>query len=135
MNKITTFIDSGILLAGWRGTPVLRIKALTILSETEREFISSPFVRLELKPKAIYHKNILEADFYDVFFENVTFWIDKVEKIVNLAETVSEKHSLNGMDALHISAAIIGKADEFITTERVVSPLHRVTEMKIISIK
>lgn len=134
MSKILTFTDSGVLLAGWRSDSRLRIRALTILSEAEREFVSSPFVRLELKPKAVYHKNSLEIDFYDAYFENVNIWVNDAEKIVNLAETVSEKYGLNGMDALHIAAAIIAEADEFITTERATSPLNRVKEVKIVSI-
>lgn len=135
MSKILTFNDSGVILAGWRSDSRLRIRALTILSDAEREFVSSPFVSLELKPKAVYHKNSLEVEFYDAYFENVTFWVDDVEKIVSLAESVSEKYGLNGMDALHIAAAIIAEADEFITTERATSPLNRVTEVQIISIK
>ncbi len=135
MSKILTFNDSGVILAGWRSDSRMRIRALTILSDAEREFVSSPFVSLELKPKAVYHKNSLEIDFYNAYFGNIAVWIDDVEKIVRLAETVSEKYGLNGMDALHIAAAIIAEADEFITTERVTSPLNRVTEVKIVSIK
>ncbi|HEX8738324.1 MAG TPA: PIN domain-containing protein [Pyrinomonadaceae bacterium] len=134
MNKTKSFVDSSILRAGWRGITVLRIKSLTILSEAEREFVSSPFVRLEVKPKAVFHKNADETAFYAAFFENVDEWIDDLKKIVSEAESLAEKYGLNGMDALHIAAAIIAEADEFITAERSTSPLSQVKEVKIVSI-
>jgi len=134
MNKTKSFVDSSILLAGWRGVTVLRIKSLTILSEAQREFVSSPFVRLEVRPKAIFHKNTDETAFYDAFFENVAEWVDDLEKIVGEAENLAEKYGLNGMDALRIAAAIIAEAVEFVTAERSTSPLSRVKEIKIVSI-
>jgi hypothetical protein len=81
MNKTKSFVDSSILLAGWRGVTLLRIKSLTILSQAKREFVSSPFVRLEVRPKAVFHKNADEAAFYDAFFENVNEWINDLKKL------------------------------------------------------
>lgn len=134
MNEIESFIDSSILLAGWRGISGLRIKALTILSDASRQFVSSPFVQLEVRPKAVFHRNTNEIFFYDTFFENVGEWSDDVRQILAEAGTVAEKYGLNGMDALHIAAAIIAEADEFVTAERSNSPLSRVKELKVISI-
>lgn len=134
MNEIKSFIDSSILLAGWRGAANLRIKALTILSDPHRQFISSKFVRLEVRPKAVFHKNTNEISFYDAFFENVGVWSDDAAQTIEKAILVAETHGLNGMDALHIAAAIIAGADEFVTAERSNSPLSRVKQLKIISI-
>lgn len=131
---IRTFIDSGVLLAGWRGIPKLQIKALTILSDANREFISSPFVQLELRPKAIYHKNANEIAFYDLFFAAVVEWIDDYPALITKAMSVAEKYGLNGMDALHIAAAILAQADEFVTTERPTSPFSRVQTIKVVFI-
>lgn len=52
-----TFLDSGVLISAWQGDPARQIKALTILSDPKREFVCSPFVRLELIPKATYYRN------------------------------------------------------------------------------
>jgi hypothetical protein len=38
------------------------------------------------------------------------------------------------MDALHIAAAIEAKADELVTTEKSTKPMHRVTEVKVVSL-
>lgn len=129
-----TFVDSSVLIAAWRGNLNLRIKALTVLSDAQREFISSPFVRLEVRPKAIFHKNQTETAFYDAFFMSVTKWIDPSKKLMVAAESIAEMFGLNGMDALHIAAALLSKADEFITAERPTSPFSRVQGLNIISV-
>jgi predicted nucleic acid-binding protein len=131
---IRTFVDSGVLLAGWRGVSKLQIKALTVLSDANREFVSSPFVRLELRPKAVYHKNLTEIAFYDSFFSTIVKWIDENSIVVAKAEEIGEKYGLNSMDALHIAASILAKSDEFVTTERPTSPFSRVQDIKIVFI-
>lgn len=129
-----TFVDSSNLIAAWRGNLNLLIKALTILSDAQREFISSPFVRLEVRPKAVFHKNQTETAFYDAFFMSVTKWIDPNKKLKVAAESVGEMFGLNSMDALHIAAALLSQADEFVTAERPTSPFSRVHRLNIVSI-
>lgn len=129
-----TFIDSSVLIAAWRGNLTLRMRALTLLSDPQREFISSPFVRLEVRPKAIFHKNQTETAFYDAFFASVKQWINPHKRLMVEAENVGEKFGLNGMDALHIAAALLSKSDEFITAERPTSPFGRVQGLSIVSI-
>ena len=51
-----TFIDAGVLITAWRGLAAERLRALTVLNDPSREFVSSPFVQLEVLPKAQYHK-------------------------------------------------------------------------------
>ncbi len=135
MNEVITFIDSSVLLAAWRGVPNIKIKALTILSEVNRKFISSPFIKLELLPKAVYHKNSVEVKFYETFFDAVENWNFNSDEVIILAEKIAEKYGLNGMDALHIAASIKSNSGEFITAERQTSPLMRIKELKVISIR
>jgi hypothetical protein len=56
-----TFLDASVLIVGWRGQAAPRIKALTILNDPKREFVSSLFVKLEVLPKAQYFKNKFRA--------------------------------------------------------------------------
>jgi hypothetical protein len=49
-----TFLDTGVLIAAARGQDVASIAALNILDDQSREFVSSPFVKLEVLPKAVY---------------------------------------------------------------------------------
>ena len=53
---IITYIDSGGLLRATNGNGLIAEKALEILSDSQRVFAASEFVRLEVSPKAVYHQ-------------------------------------------------------------------------------
>jgi hypothetical protein len=65
-----TYIDSGVLLSATDGVGRIAEKALEILGDSQREFASSEFVKLEVSPKAIYNKQTEEAQFYEEFFRD-----------------------------------------------------------------
>jgi len=130
-----TFLDTGVLISAWQGNPARQIKALTILSDSQREFISSPFVRLELIPKATYHRNQNELKFYTEYFSNqVTEWIDDLSLLYTEGLKIGSKFGLKALDSLHIAAALIAKCDEFITSEKPTSPFNRVTRIAVLTI-
>ena len=131
---ILTFIDSGVLLSAANGEGKIAEKALEILEDSNREFASSEFVKLELIPKAIYNKQTEEAQFYEEFFSAVTYWTTDLEKVVQDAYDIGCQYGLAAMDALHIAAALSLKASEFITTEKPTKPMFRVSSIKLISI-
>jgi hypothetical protein len=87
-------------------------------------FLTSPFVQLELVPKAILHKKRLEKAFYDEYF-NAAEWCREFHKIEDLAQIEAARLGLAAMDALHLAAAHLLRADEFITTERPEKPIYR----------
>ncbi|BAY74761.1 hypothetical protein NIES25_11750 [Nostoc linckia NIES-25] len=66
-----TYIDSGVLLSATDGVGRIAEKTLEILGDSQREFASSEFVKLEVTPKAIYNKQTEEAQFYEEFFSDV----------------------------------------------------------------
>jgi predicted nucleic acid-binding protein len=129
-----TYIDSGVLINAFRGTTEVSLKATQILDDPAREFASSPFVNLEALPKAIYNKQQEEAEFYEVFFAAITHWASDLEQIFKTADHIARTYGLAGMDALHVAAALSIEVDELVTTERTTKPMHRVTEVQIISI-
>jgi predicted nucleic acid-binding protein len=129
-----TYIDSGVLINAFRGTTEVSLKATQILDDPTREFASSPFVKLEALPKAIYNKQQEEAEFYEVFFAAITHWASDLEQIFKTADHIARTYGLAGMDALHVAAALSIGVDELVTTERTTKPMHRVTEVQIISI-
>jgi hypothetical protein len=51
-----------------------------------------------------------------------------------LAQKYAKKFDLGALDALHIAAAVLVEANEFITTEKPKKPLHMVKDVKVISI-
>lgn len=53
---VRTFLDTGVLIAGTRSIGRDRERALQLLEEPNRVFLTSPFVQLEVVPKAIYFK-------------------------------------------------------------------------------
>jgi len=50
-----TFLDAGILIAAVRGQEDEAARALAILADPERNFVTSNFLRMEVLPKAIYY--------------------------------------------------------------------------------
>lgn len=121
---IRTFLDSGVLLAAARGSGRDQDRALEILEDSSRIFITSSFVHLELVPKATYYKKRLERAFYDEYFRAAE-WVSGLEQIEALAQVEAAKTGLAAMDALHVAAAHLGRSDEFITTERTGKPIYR----------
>ncbi|UKO96373.1 type II toxin-antitoxin system VapC family toxin [Nostoc sp. UHCC 0870] len=134
MSRKKTYIDSGVLIAAFRGVQSIGIQANTILNDDNREFVSSQFVKLEVVPKAIYNQQQDETDFYETFFSAVSYWATDLEQISQDAYQLSSLYGLAAMDALHVAAAIWLKADELITTEKPTKPMHRVKKIQIISI-
>jgi predicted nucleic acid-binding protein len=127
---LRTFVDASILIIAARAVDSSSHRALSLLDEN-REFISSPFIRLEVLPKAVYYRNQDEVDFYHSFFEAVTHWVEVSPALLAEAGRVATSYGLSALDALHIAAALSAGAEEFITTEKANKPLHRVTELKI----
>jgi predicted nucleic acid-binding protein len=129
-----TFIDSGVLIAAARANTESSMRALQVLTDPNREFASSLFIQLETQPKAIYHQQQLETEFYTAFFDEVLHWAVDLEQITQRAHHIAKTYGLAGMDALHIAAALSISADEFITTEKPTKPMYRVPEILVVSI-
>lgn len=129
-----TFIDAGVLVAAARGVGDISEKALAILQDSEREFASSIFIKLEVLPKAVYNRQTDEAEFYETFFNAVTYWANDVERIIEEAYKIAGNYGLASMDSLHVAAALLVGAEELITTEKPTKPMYRVTGIQVISI-
>ena len=129
-----TFIDSGVLVTASRGVEDLSDKAISILASTDREFASSAFIKLEVLPKAVYYRQTDEVEFYQTFFNAVTYWANNIEQVIQDGHEIACKYGLAAMDALHIAAAILVGAEEFITTEKPTKPMYRVTDIKVVSL-
>lgn len=129
-----TYVDSGVLIAAARIDDLAHASAGAVLGDPTRTFASSDFVRLEVLPKATYHKRTAEADFYNLFFGAVQAWVDADTTLTQLALRRGAEFGLNGMDALHVAAAETAGAVELVTAERPTSPLLRVTSLHVVTI-
>ena len=128
---ILTFIDAGVLIAAARGIGSAASKAGAILDDPERSFASSSFVRLEVLPKAIFHKKSREVAFYEAFFEKVESWARLDEDLTLRAIALASRFGLSALDALHLTAALHVGADEVITSEGPNRPIHRFNSLGV----
>ena len=135
MSRKKTFVDTGVLIAAARGEKDEAEQAMKIIDDLDREFVASPFLKLEVLPKAVYGKREAEASFYETFFDAVTYWADSVKEITTNAYAEACKFGLGAMDALHIAAAVSAGAEDFITTEKLGKPIHRVDSIRVLSIQ
>ncbi len=129
-----TFLDTGALIVAHRGEPHIRKQALDIIEDVSREFVISDFLRLELLPKAIYHRQTGEVAFYELYFSNAKEHVSTSKKLFKLAFDEAKTFGLNAADALHIAAAKAKGCEEFYTTEDKKKPLFRVKGIKVISL-
>jgi predicted nucleic acid-binding protein len=130
-----TFLDANILIAAHRGEAVQKEAALRILTNPDRFFIASPFLALELLPKAIYNRYTAEAEFYRAYFDGVQLWISDVGATVQIAQQESQRAGLNAMDALLVAAAALGETEEFYTLESAEKPIHRTSLVHVIHLQ
>lgn len=129
-----TYIDSGVLIEAVRGTNAVAMKARGIITDTNREFASSIFVKLEVLPKATYYKNADEIVFYEDFFNSVVHWAHPDDRLMQAAYQLACDFGIAALDALHVAAAISVGAEELITTEKLSKPIHRATGITVVSI-
>ena len=126
-----TFLDAGVLIAAARSVGPDQDRALRLLEDPSRVFLTSPYVQLEVVPKAIYFKKHLERSFYEKFFKNAVCY-RQLEKIEAAAQIEASRSGLAAIDALHLAAAHLSHADEFVTTEKPNKPVHRSSLVKVV---
>jgi hypothetical protein len=63
---VRSFPDSGALIDAARGAPPFDRIAFDYLDDFRRTFLTSPFVRLEVLPKAAYHRRADELGRVDI---------------------------------------------------------------------
>ena len=129
-----TFLDAGVLIAAIRGTPDIAARAMELINDPERLFVSSDFVQLEVLPKAVYFGQVAEASFYRAYFASVTEMVPVSQALVSQASDQAQRAGLAAMDALHVAAARAGEAAEFITVERLGKPLFRAEGLTVRSL-
>lgn len=126
-----TFVDAGVLIDAARGTPPRWRRAMAVIDDPNRTFVSSAVVKLEVLPKPLYEKQRTEAEIYTAFFDKVSMWVSVTPELVDRAFDEATKFGLKAADALHVVAADIAGADELVTTEGTSKPIHRTTSVRV----
>lgn len=128
---IRTYLDSGVLITAYNAAPELKEPALRVLEDPDRVFLCSPFVHLETTPKALFNKRSGEHRFYQTYFGRATTTND-LKLILGHGLREAATSGVGPMDALHLAAAHLLKADEFITTEKPNKSIHRSLLVKVV---
>lgn len=134
MSTTLTYIDSGVLIFAAKGTTANAALALPFIGDPNREYVTSDYVRLEILPKATFHKRRAEIAFYDLFFATTTRSIPTSQALLDYALDEACKTGIQGLDAIHIACAVFAGAEEFITSEKTNKPIHRTSLVKMTSI-
>jgi predicted nucleic acid-binding protein len=131
---LRSFHDSGVLIDAARAARTQRAQtALDYLDDPERNYLTSPYVLLETAPKASDTGRVEESAFYDVFFGNINVeWCREWERMNAVAEEEARRSGLGALDALHVAAAYLLGADEFVTTEGINKPVHRSRLVRVV---
>ena len=129
-----TYLDSGVLLAAFKGIGETGLQALRVLDDPERVLLVSDAVWLEVMPKPLYEKQRTEVEYYEAVFSKAErlAWS---ESSLTRAAHIAEQHGIAAMDAIHIAHALYGGASEFVTAEKPGKPIFRVKEIVVKSIR
>lgn len=132
---IRTYLDSGVLIALFNASHMMHQPARKLLSDSNREFVVSPFVELEVLPHMKRERDPNYAAARKVF-ENMDLVAD-VSETLGAAFDLLSRISLGNVDALHVGAALTANCDELVTTElpRAGKSIHRAYAfLRIVSI-
>ncbi len=124
------FLDSGVLVAASRGRSPSSEPALALLENAANTFLTSPFVYLEIVPKARYNRRRAELQFYHAYF-NSAEWVRDIQTIFDEGVQIASRYGVGPMDALHIAAATLLKADQLVTVEKPGKSIYRVKSVKV----
>lgn len=129
-----TYVDSGVLIFAAQGTTAAAALALPFLGDPAREYVTSDYVRLEVLPKCTYHRRDPEIAFYDAFFKMNSRSMPTSQALLDYALDEACRTGISGIDAIHVACAVFAGAEEFITSEKNTTPIHRTTKVRVVSI-
>ena len=125
---IRTFLDAGVLITAYNARRGVEVEAAQVLGDKSRIFLSSPFIRHEVCPKAPFNKRHLEYRFYREYFQRETTF--NVRLILERAGREAARSGAGAMVSLHPVHLL--SADEFITTEKPRKSIYRTSLVKVI---
>jgi len=129
-----TYIDTCLLIAAFKGEGELGRRALSVLDDPERTLVVSDAVRLEAMPKARFHKQREEVEFYEAVFsqaENIAWDSTALQD----AFVIAERHGVAAMDAIHVAHAAMAGVAELVSAEKPTKPMFRVQTIAVHSIR
>ena len=126
-----TFLDANVLITIYRGEPTIAAAALNVITDSEREFVGSDFLKLEVLPKPVHYKLTFQQKFYEQYFAAVKTWVRPSQKLFKEAYVEACENGLSAFDALHVVTAAASGAVELITTEKPSKPIYRTRRVSV----
>jgi predicted nucleic acid-binding protein len=102
---IRTYVDSDILIAAAKGNDTVSPIALAILSDPNREFVSSMYIVLETLASTAHNGYDLQCEFYEDFLSDVTDWAECTDDLMIAAFQHMVDEGMKTVDALHVACA------------------------------
>jgi len=130
---VRAFVDSGVLIAAFRGEPEIREGAFVILSHPNLEFWYSPLLRLEVTLKPAHHRRKAELAFYEEYFSHANCFRN-LDRMFETGGREAMHHGIAVVDALHVGAAYLSGCAALFTTEKPTKPIFRTRLVKVVSI-
>ncbi len=135
MNKRLTYVDANVLMAAFRGQSTVSQAAIAVLRDPGRALLVSDALWLETVPKARFHRQQHEVDFYEGIFTLAAKRIHWNETVIARACELAPRYGMAAMDAIHVALALVGGAEELVTGEGWNKPMLRVQELRTHSIQ
>jgi len=120
-----TYLDSGVLIAAAKAKDKWHVPAMKLLDDETRQFVSSPFLRIETLHITAYNRYEDQRAFYEYFFQQAGCRFEDAGAAVAKAESLTMQFGVVGLDAMHIASALLSQATEFVTTELTDMPFYR----------
>ncbi|ETX00598.1 MAG: hypothetical protein ETSY1_10615 [Candidatus Entotheonella factor] len=99
------------MIAAAIGNSHLAMRAFCMLNDLDRIFVNREFVYPEALPKAKYHRNDDQIEFYNAFFSAFEQSVPMSQELVDHARIEARTHGLSAIDACHVSATKISDAE------------------------
>jgi len=128
-----TYIDANVLIAAFQGEEQVAQRALRVLDDPGRRLVVSDYLRLEVLPKPMFHKQQEEVEFMEAVFEKAENWETSPE-LTRCSLELAARYDMAPMDALHVGTAVVADVDELVTLEKPTKPICKVEEVSVKSI-
>jgi predicted nucleic acid-binding protein len=122
------------LIAAFRGESDIAFRALEVLDDSERQFVISDYLRLEVLPKPTFLGRHEEVLFMRTFLEEAAEDVPSSQEVTGRAVNLASPYDMTPIDALHVGAAVTAAVDELVTVEKATKPMCRVREIKVVSL-
>lgn len=132
MPKTRTYLDANLLIyVSMNAFAPISVKVLSLIADTNREFVASDVLILETLPKPKFHKQIASVDFLENYFSICVRHIKMNQKVTIAAFDEACKYGIGGIDALHLASAKEAGAAEFITNEKKTKAIYKTKLVKV----